>query len=331
MANEIENMFMNKHLQAQLAEDEYIIEKAPEMLNVDNRTTALSPQFAGTGSHLRDQMLQMEQEQALVDNTLDFVPLAKFGSIVEGAKGGGRMVARSDEVMGTLSDAKQKLGSLNELTLKNNVRALSDEDFASTLFGNIKDSSRGVGTNLKRIAKGKETTKLSPTYREVPFLRGRSNAGDNADLGGVFVSGNNSNSILLAKNLRQGDDMYAVFPKARIDRVKRHEYNHNEWGKKYNMGGTPIKPKGKDFGSDNAYLGAPEEVNARAREIQYLWSKKNKTHEDLQELQSLIDRTEPFLEGFAQLYPDELGTKVYNRLKKAKTPSYLNMPKIGRQ
>jgi len=82
MANEIENMFMNKHLQAQLAEDEYIIEKVPEMLNVDNRTTALSPQFAGTGSHLRDQMLQMEQEQALTDNSLMFTPVGRAKTLM---------------------------------------------------------------------------------------------------------------------------------------------------------------------------------------------------------------------------------------------------------
>ena len=52
--------------------DAYMSMEVPNMLNVDNAETALSSQPV-IGSHIQDRMMQLEQEQGLIENSLDVV------------------------------------------------------------------------------------------------------------------------------------------------------------------------------------------------------------------------------------------------------------------
>jgi len=93
MANEIADMFMNIHKRdVQAMGDIYNKEVVPAMLNVDNHTTSLPPQFSGTGSHAVDKMNAMARDQGLYDNTLDLVAV---GKLAKGFKPSGKLVEKS--------------------------------------------------------------------------------------------------------------------------------------------------------------------------------------------------------------------------------------------
>lgn len=289
---------------------------------VDNQSTMGSR--LATGSHTVDRMNAMKDSQALVDNSLDFIPGSRMGKIIENAKQGSNIIKNADDAKLLLSNASRDTGILNRMTLNKDTFAYVDPiTNAVTAARNVKDGFRGVGKNMSRLAKDRpqDMQRASPTYREVPMISHKKADGSYSNPRGTFFSGGNANHILTSKQANYTNKASTVAKGS----TKRHEYNHNAWSNKYGATAfnsrthSPIVWDSRNFNprspyNDSDYYGTPWEVNARARQWSNILNKKNKTTEDTKLLAELAETTGPYLKGFADKYPDEVGAKLYNKL-----------------
>ena len=195
--------------------------------------------------------------------------------------------------------------------------------FPGETSDNWKNAFRGFQGTIDEQLLGIKPKRTSANYREVPEINKKTE-------GGIPAAGIHVSSPVEFPNIPAEIALKEDAPKWFKDSAKRHEYNHKFWSDKYKDVDEawdllpPTKQPKEYVLKDAEYFGKPTEVNARAREMQYILNKiKDRNPRDiatmgdqeyatyLKHLRDLRDQTEPFAADFIKRFPDEMGEYLY--------------------
>ncbi len=289
-----------------LNDDMYMVEELVQQDPYnDNRTTQATDMRIG--SKVQDWVKDMEEEQALVDNSLDFIPGSKLSELAN--------LAKSSDARNLVANGARKYGTLTGETVS--THGIS-KDLRNMLpiVTNIKESARGIPRALYDIGKGNN---YKPNLPKKPgFIRSTMLSGD-PDVGGFYANANHGNW----GNLPPTIATKSTDPKFIQASTKIHEKDHFDWDRNYGGFYSPNIPMNKQnvnqiLINQDEYLGSPWEINARAKQLDdyYAQIKNNPKLQNKysEEVEYLEDSLEPYMKTYSKKFPNEFGAKFYNKL-----------------
>jgi len=247
---------------------------------MDNRSTV--GQVTNSGNRYVDLYNKQIEEQALSDNTLDFIPASRFGGIARSGKVAADGLLKAEQISKyvgiPIQEARRDVFRGQGAKLQNNL----------------------FGTNAK--VHTSPTLKIVPNYASAELSKGANFVPRGQDnlISNIYVNG--------------------AMSKADIASTVRHEYDHDYWFRKYKGKQDPLEPAfdtPMEAIGNHRWASKPHEVNAQARQIQHTLAKLDKQKpgyyrtRDVERLEDLVKSTSPYRENFVKQYPDELGDYLF--------------------
>ncbi len=217
----------------------------------------------------------MIQNQALQDNTLDFIPGAKFGSIVSGARATGGIVNRAREI----------------------------QDFTDLPFGSaMKDASVGMSQRLTNDVFGTNMHRTKPTYREIPLAK------DADALGGFFTPQSGMRAGNIYTDSRIGPRSRAVTKR----HEHRHAVDQRDNPEMMDSNIRLARTRPGNTRNLEEWASLAAENSAQGREMSY-WTNVAKTGKNkgdkfqefgaMDEINKIRQNTDKYVDNLADIYP----------------------------